>query len=63
MGGQPEMPSGDGEVGGDGEIFSFPRPQKGTVVSDSEADLATGGIGHPPPDHADESQLTVGWRI
>ena len=53
-----EVAGVDGKIGGDGEFFTGPEAEEGTVVSDTETQTGGASGGCTPADNIDKIQFT-----
>ena len=54
---EAEVAAGDGEVGGDGQLFAGTRTEQGAVVADAQTEGGSGGLARTPADPAQQSQF------
>ena len=56
---KPEVTTGDGEVGRDGEFFTGTGADQGAVVADAQTDPADAGVRGAITDLADKGQFSL----
>ncbi len=53
-----EVAAGDGEIGGDGQLFAGSGTKEGAVIADAELQLWTLGVGCANANSTEQGQLT-----
>ena len=56
---EAEVAAGDGEVGGDGQLFATARTEQGAVVADAEVDRAERGLSRAASDLAEQGLFAL----